>query len=120
MSYLATETVSFAERLKALGFVVYLAKRKDYGFFTDEKGERVITFGFRDGGNLGGNYGPPSRESGTGWRLDNVPSDIRTAADARRILYSSAPPWCGKGWKNYTTAEQHLKTYGPSSGYERF
>ena len=103
--------------IKGLGFRVYLAKARDYGFITDETGSRVLSFSFTDGGKLHGNYGPPSRASGTGWRLEQSPYDLHTAADVRRALYEHAPSWCGNGWSRYTTLEQHLKLYGDSSGF---
>lgn len=107
----------FAHFVKGLGFKVYLAKAQNYGFITDDTGSRVLSFSFTDGGTLSGNYGPPSRESGTGWRLEKTPYDLQTANDVRRALYASPPPWCGRGWQRYTTLEQHLKLYGTSSQY---
>jgi hypothetical protein len=117
--YQQNEATEFALRITALGFKVYLAERGTYGFITDDTGERVLSFQFTDGGSLGGNYGPPSKESGTGWRIDGTgPYDLKTAEQVRAALYATAPGWCGKGWKNYTTAEQELETYGASSGFQ--
>jgi len=107
----------FAGFVKAKGFRVYLAKAGTYGFVTDDTESRVLSFSFTDGGSLGGNYGPPSTSSGTGWKMDAHPSDLRTADDIRRALYERAPSWCGGGWKHYTTVKQHLAMYGESSGY---
>ena len=120
--YNVTAAHDFAQRIKEFGFIVYLAASGHYGFISDESGERVISFSFDVENTLSGNYGPPSRESGTGWRLNETPDSIRTADDVRRVLYASPPDWCrrnGKGWKHFTTREQHLKTYGPSSKYRR-
>lgn len=107
----------FAGRVKALGFRVFLAGSGEYGFVTDAAGARVMCFGFSDGGVLSGNYGPPSKESGTGWRMDRTPYDLQTAGDVRAALYAGAPEWAGKGWRHYTTLEQHLAAYGVSSRY---
>lgn len=113
----------FAHFIKGLGFRAFVAGSpggdgpRGYGFITDASGERVLSFSMEQG--LSGNYGPPSRESGTGWRLDKDPSDLRTAEDVRNALYSNAPQWCGRGWKHYTTLAQHLAMHGSSSGYVR-
>jgi hypothetical protein len=119
MSYLRDAARDFAASIKALGFQVYVAERGEYGFITDDTETRVLSFSFTDGGRLSGNYGPPSRESGTGWCMDAVPSDLLTADHVRKALYAPAPAFAGKGWKRYTTVEQHLATYGNSSRYEK-
>jgi hypothetical protein len=113
----------FGHYVKALGFRVFLAKeswRGGYGFITDADGTRVLSFSFTDGSSLSGNYGPPSRESGTGWRMDETPYDLKSADDVKRALYAEAPEWTGRrgrGWKHYTTLAEHLGMYGSSSGY---
>ena len=112
----------FAARLTALGFRVYIAQdgAGRYGFITDAEGARVLSFSFNDGGSLSGNYGPPSTESGTGWRMDEAPHDLRTADDIRRALNAHPPSFCGRGWRYLTTVAQHLATYHPSSLYAEF
>lgn len=118
--YNVTEAIEFAHRIKALGFIVYLAKDSTYGFITDATGSRVVSFSF--GGvssGLSGNYGPPSKESGTGWRISDNPHCLRTAADVRNALNANPPQWCGKGWKRHSTLADHLSQYGKSSGYVR-
>jgi hypothetical protein len=107
----------FAHFVKGLGFKVYLAKAGHYGFITDSTEERVLSFSFSDGSSLSGNYGPPSRESGTGWRLEQSPHDLKTADDVRRALNAYPPAFCGKGWNYLTTVKQHLAIYGSSSEY---
>lgn len=107
----------FASFITGLGFIVYLAKDGTYGFITDDTRTRVLSFSFTDGGTLSGNYGPPSTKSGTGWRLEQAPHNLQTAAHVKRALYEGAPGWCGDGWKHYTTVEQHLKLYGDSSEF---
>lgn len=118
--YNVTAAHDFAERITRLGFVVYLAQQGHYGFITDDAGTRVMSFAFDIENTLGGNYGPPSRESGTGWRMDERPESLQTADDVRRALYAMPPQWCRNGWKHLTTLESHLKSYGPSSKYRRF
>lgn len=123
MCYRTEATQEFARRMKSLGFRVYIAKdgAGAYGFVTDDTDDRVLSFSF-DGpwSDLGGNYSPPSRESGTGWKMDVVPSDLKTAEDVRRALYAHPPQFCGKGWKRLTTVAEHLAVYGWSSKYVEF
>lgn len=116
---MSTTVLEFAQRIKALGFRVYVAKdgTGNYGFISDDSGKRVLSFSFNDGWSLGGNYGPPSQESGTGWRMDEGPESLRTAEDVRRALYAHPPAFCGNGWKYLTTVDQHLAHYGMSSRY---
>lgn len=119
MDHRQTSARDFAQFVTGLGFKAYLAKDGTYGFITDDSGQRVMSFSFTDvgGGSLSGNYGPPSTKSGTGWRLEQAPHDLRTREDVRRALYASPPQWCGDGWKRYTSVEQHLALYGDSSQY---
>lgn len=119
MSYRQEEALAFARRIKALGFRVFIAENGTgtYGFVTDASEARVLSFSLSDGGSLGGNYGPPSSESGTGWRMDESPSDLRTADDVRRALYAHPPGFCGKGWRYLTTVAQYLGLYGSSSRF---
>lgn len=137
MSHAKEEAREFVGKVKALGFRAFLAKDGTYGFVTDAEGSRVLSFSFGWDQSLGGNYGPPSRESGTGWRMDESPYHLRTKEDVKRALYAEAPSWCRRagsqrcgqcgqprpsdhngGWKHYTTLEQHLAMYGSSSGYQ--
>lgn len=116
----------FAQFIKGLGFRAFVAANdgtRGYGFITDAEGSRVLSFGME--GGLGGNYGPPSRESGTGWALPNSIWSLKTAEDVRAALYATAPGWikreCGGkpgGFRYYCTLKQHLGMYGSSSKYE--
>lgn len=108
---------AFAHCIKALGFDVYVAEAGTYGFITD--GVRVLSFEFSDGAKLSGNYGPASATSGTGWRLEQAPQDLKTANDVRKALYELAPRWCGEGFSYYSSPAQHLAMYGASSRYEK-
>jgi hypothetical protein len=113
------DAIAFANFVKGLGFHVYLAKSGGYGFITDDTESRVLSFSFTDGGSLGGNYGPPSQESGTGWRMEENPYDLKTAKDVREALYAHPPHWCSKGWERLSTVADYLAMYGNSSGFAR-
>lgn len=112
----------FAQRIAAFGFRVFIARdgEGEWGFITDDTAQRVLSFSFNDGGSLGGNYGPPSQESGTGWRIDGDPWSLKTADAVRKALYAHPPVWCGKGWRYLTTVDQHLSQYGSSSRFAEF
>lgn len=117
MNIRQANALAFANRIKAMGFRVFMAERGYYGFITNDEGSRVISFSFSDNPSLSGNYGPPSRESGTGWRLSRSPSDLRTVEDVKAAFAETPPSFCGKGWRYMTTLEQHLKAYSASSRY---
>lgn len=119
-NYRADAAYSFAKRMVSLGCTVYLAKSGEHGFVTDATESRVLLFSMNDGTSLGGSYGPPSKESGTGWRLDALPASLKTAEDVRQALYANPPPYCGKGWRYMTTVAQHLAMLGQSSGHTKF
>ncbi len=115
------EVSAFADRISRMGFVVYIAKSGAYGFITDDTASRVLSFSFNDDGSLGGNYGPPSRQSGTGWRMDESPYNLATADDVRKALYASPPDWLrGKGWRYLSTVAQYLQQYDKSSQFTKF
>lgn len=113
------ETEAFAERVSGLGFTVYIAEHGTYGFITDASETRVLSFSFNDGSSLGGNYGPPSTKSGTGWRMDKGPHSLATAEDVREALYANPPDWLrGRGWKYLSTVAQYLQHYRASSRFK--
>lgn len=115
------ETLAFASRIAQMGFAVYIAKSGTYGFITDASESRVLSFSFADlSASLSGNYGPPSRESGTGWRMDESPLSLTSAAKVHEALYAQPPSWSRGGWKRLTTVAEHLAHYGPSSQFTRF
>ena len=105
-----------AEEMLAQGYRPFIAKRGDYGFFTDAKGSRVVSFGVDLGSvNFSGNYKTSKPLStGTGWRLETIPGKF----DCAGLLNASAPMWATSGaqWR-YTTLAEHLETYQPSSQY---
>jgi len=117
----------FAQFIKGLGFRAFVASNdgiRGHGFITDATGSRVLSFSM-DSGDLGGNYGPPSRESGTGWQIPGATIwSLKTAEDVRRALYATPPDYCRRkthnrgGWEHFTTLEQHLGLYGSSSKFQ--
>lgn len=105
-----------AEALASYGYTVYLSKDKQHGFYTD--GKRVVSFGsfWNYSVDFSGNYAQ-SRQSGTGWQIAKE-QGVPTKEQAARFIADNGL------WANpnpvYTTPEQHLKTYGSSSGYTLF
>ena len=117
MSYKREQAAEFAARVKGLGFTVYMAKNKTYGFITDAARERVLSFSVEDGGKLSGNYSPPSTQSGTGWRICEGLHGLKTAADVHAALYAQPPSFCGNRWKRFTTVKEYLDRYQDSSEF---
>ena len=122
MSYAHERQIAadFAAKALEAGFEVWLADSGTYGFYTDDAGKRVVSFGARfDGINLGGNYAA-SRESGTGWQMEDLISpDFATPKRLRNWLDANAPHWTKNHNPRYTTREDQLREYGPSSKYQR-
>lgn len=112
MSYKAEAVQQLAQQIKATGFRVFIAKSGTYGFYTDEAGTRVVSFQHDLGGfNFSGNYKTDNpRGTGTGWQL----VQNRTFQE----MFNECPTWSLRGAKwQFTTLEQHLKTYQASSQY---
>jgi hypothetical protein len=109
---------NIAEKLHNYGYDVYLSKDKLYGFYTN--GERVVSFGgsWQFCVDFSGNY-KQSKESGTGWGIAKELTDI-SEEDANAFINANAPAWTRNKNPVYTTPDQHLKTYGISSGYAKF
>lgn len=114
MSWKIEATKELAQNIKASGFRVFIAKSGTYGFYTDAEGSKVVSFQLDLGGfNFTGNYKTDQpRNTGTGWQLNQ--SAGRTYQD----MFNEHPSWSlrGASWK-YTTLEQYLTTYHPSSQY---
>ena len=106
-----------ATALLSYGYTVYLAKSKEYGFYTD--GKRVVCFGGQWNFSLdySGNY--RSERSGTGWQIAKD-CGVLTKDEAKKFIEAYAPSWATTENVRYTTPEQHLATYGKSSGYTPF
>jgi hypothetical protein len=105
-----------AGKLHRYGYAVYLSADGNHGFYTD--GTRVVSFGgsWSTMVDFSGNYAP-SKESGTGWGIAKEQTDI-TEDQARVYIAAHAPSWARN--PRYMTPEQHLKTYGKSSGYAEY
>ena len=108
-----------ARQLHSYGYTVYLAKSGEYGFYTD--GKRVVSFGghWNFCVDFSGNYnaGENAKYCGTGWQIAKELTSISAEA-AEIFIKAYAPSWAiGGRAVSYTTPEQHLKTYGKSSGY---
>jgi hypothetical protein len=107
-----------AQQLKSYGYPVYISKDGTYGFYTD--GERVVSFGgqWAFSVDFSGNYSTTApRSCGTGWQIAKELHDINQYT-AESFIKANAPRWAvGDAKVQYTTPEQHLKTYGASSGY---
>lgn len=111
-NYKTEAVLALAVDIKAAGYRVFIAERGTYGFYTDAAGSRVVSFQFDLGGfKFSGNYKTDMpRTTGTGWEiLKGTYSD----------MFAEYPPsWAVRTAKwEYTTLEQHLKTYQSSSKY---
>ena len=116
------EVTHFADRITAMGYIVYIADDGRYGFITDSTELRVLGFSFNDGTSLSGIYGPPSIYNGTGWRMDEKPDDLKTSAQVHDALYAQPPRWVHRGqelqgWKYLTTVARYLARYDSSSKF---
>lgn len=114
MKQIAIDT---AKALTGYGYSVYMSADYEHGFYTD--GKRVVSFGgcWHFSLDFSGNYAP-SKQSGTGWRIATE-QGIPSAKQALAYITSNAPAWANR-LPVYTTPEQHLQTYGKSSGYKLF
>jgi len=106
------------EELLAQGFTVYLAKRGNYGFYTDDTGEKTVSFeadllSVKFSGNYVPLYHGVGRKIGTGWRLEKD--------TYRNMLRAGAPRWAvGRVNRNewrYETASDKLSNN--FSGYKK-
>lgn len=121
MSHKTELILKIANALDGYGYDVYLAKSGEYGFYTN--GQRVISFGgfWNFSVDFSGNYktNRPA-QCGTGWSIAKemgVPSE----EEAKRFIEAGAPRWAvGDASWRFTTPEEHLATYGRSSGYTKF
>lgn len=106
-----------AQNLHSFGYTVYLSDDGRHGFYTD--GRRAVSFGgqWNFCVDFSGNY-KPSMDCGSGWQIAAEQADI-TAEQAQAYITANAPTWANKN-PVYTTPEQHLETYGRSSGYTEF
>jgi hypothetical protein len=107
--YEANTALEFAHECKAKGFDAYLAEKGTYGFYTD--GVRVVCFAMDLNLCLSGNY-EPSREFGTGWRMDD-------GTGIEKAIRANAPSWTKNDKPIYTTPEKYLERYQSSSRFTK-
>lgn len=115
MSNYKTNTISdLGEQIKNAGFRVFIANRGTYGFYTDNAGSKVVSFGIdllRI--RFSGNYKTDNPvKTGTGWVI---------ADDSEKFndMFNTFPPKWAVGnakWK-FTTLEEYLNTYQVSSNF---
>lgn len=113
MENIHPQLVDVVKDLLAEGWRVFIAKRGDYGFFTNEAGERTVSFDRGLGGlNWSGNYKTSDpRQTGDGWRLE--PSTYMN-------MFAAYPPqWAVRktSWK-YQTLDMKLAVFQKTSQYE--
>lgn len=101
-------------KLKENGLRVFIAQKGCYGFFTDSKLEKVVTFQSEFSGfKFSGSYKTSNpRETGQGWRLEDELSFYE-------MLNSIPPRWAVKDnkWK-LKTVKDYLKVYQKSSKFK--
>ena len=111
-----------SKRLIEKGMTVYIAASGTYGFFTDDKKDRLVSFqSGLEGVTFSGNYKTDNgRETGTGWRMD-IRQSVFTIPNYSVILYSDAPHWAIKNATKveYKTVKEHLAFYQKSSKYKQ-
>lgn len=115
MSFAKDTILNLAHDIKKAGYRPFIAENGTYGFYTDKEGSKVISFGIdllRI--RFSGNYVSECPQStGTGWGIGDNREDFGDMFKAIPERYAVG------GWKwKFTTLEQHLKTYGPSSRYK--
>ena len=95
---------------------VYLAKSGTYGFFTNEAGDRVVSFQYDVRGlTLSGNYIPDQGSTtGTGWQI----TEMASPGDVIDAITISPPRWAvgNSNWR-YTTEQEYLDRYQKSSDF---
>lgn len=117
MGYKKDLILKLSQQLKEKGFRVFIAKSSEHGFYTDNKGSKVISISCDLGIiNASANYKTSKpKETGSGYRI----TDDFNAEKADSVFSAYPPNWalCGATFK-YTTLDEHLETYGLSSGYK--
>ena len=109
--------IDAAKALTSYGYRVYMSADNNHGFYTD--GKRVVSFGgcWNWCLDFSGNY-VATKTGGTGWQIARevgVPNEQQ----AKQYVTAIAPTWANAN-PVYTTPEEHLATYGKSSGYTVF
>lgn len=108
----------FEQKIKAEGLRGFTSENGEYGFFTDLKGTRVVSFqlDYLTGEYLFFGYyravNPAhTRSVGTVWVIDN-------SLTFKEMLVVDAPAWTTRGYSvSYLTLEEYLKIYKKSSKF---
>ena len=108
---------TFADLAKQAGFRVFLAERGTYGYITDADGARVVGFQAEFGSiKVSGQY-RASRESGTGWIIEDDTSPTSANRDnLTKWLNMPAPAWANRK-PIYVTEAEYRDAYQPSSHF---
>lgn len=104
--------------IKKAGFRVFLAENKQYGFFTDEEGSRVICFQVEFfSPTFSGNYVTDNpTQTGGGWQIID---EQNYSEDFKAIFATHPPSWAVRDSKwRFATLEDHQNQYQASSKYE--
>lgn len=109
------------EILSEGGYRVFVSGSGTYGFYTDNSGKRVVSFQVDYGTPVfSGNYRTNQPElTGKGWRMSCPGEEV----GFHEMINAEAPAWATRGATvvKYTTLEQFLETYQPSSKFvERY
>ena len=118
MSRYAAMCKEVADLIKAAGYIVYLSGNKEYGFFTDAKGEVTVGFSnFSYNPRFFGSY-EPTKVAGCGWGIDDIfPVDTAKVHEVFRLAHYP-PRWATGGAKvKLLTVQRRLKLYEPASNY---
>ena len=114
MRYDQKVTREEAQRIRNIGYRVFIAKGGTYGFYTDKKMEKVVSFCYDLGAIVySGNYkSNDGRRCGNGWRLSNE--------ENYQSMYNALPPQWAVGNAPYKlkTVKQYLKEYQRSSKFK--
>lgn len=86
---------------------VFVAERGDYGFYTNAKGKRVVSFQLDPCLSFSGNY--KSLHNGTGWRIAEG-----ILANFASLLETNSP----FEFEHYTTLAEYLNMYQKSSKFK--
>ena len=114
--YAKEQAAIIAQAAINAGYRAFIAESGHYGFYTDAKGSRIVSFqcdGFHD--SISGNYKTSNpAKTGTGWRISDDFSKDNLVA-----YFEQFPPrWAtGDATWEYTTLDQHQDTYQASSKY---
>ncbi|MGL5389890.1 MAG: hypothetical protein ACRDA8_00605 [Shewanella sp.] len=112
----------FAEKMTDNGFTVYLhlSTQYNYGVYTRRGSDRCVYFQFDIfQGFLFSSRAKPSREGGTGYRIDEIVDIDLAVRSAEKMLNSVAPCWVNHKYE-YLTIDQYLAANSRHSKYVLF